>query len=89
MVNLQEIEEREQLIKESERLKEMTNLVIDTHKKKFKKEIIKEQCKMIRDEFEEYIRDNDIDFYERQAVQQFVMYQIKKLMEDSKGNEKR
>lgn len=79
MVNLQEIEEREQLIKESERLKKMTNLVIDTHKKKYKKEIIEEQCKAIRDEFEQYIKDEDVDFYSRQAVQEFVLYQIKKL----------
>lgn len=79
MVNLQEIEEREQLIKESERLKEMTNLVIDTHKKKFKKDIIEDQCKAIRDEFEQYIRDEDVDFYSRQAVQEYVLYQIKKL----------
>lgn len=79
MVNLQEIEEREQLIKESERLKKMTNLVIDTHKKKYKKEIIEEQCKAVRDEFEQYIKDEDVDFYSRQAVQEFVLYQIKKL----------
>ncbi len=79
MVNLQEIEEREQLIIESERLKEITNLVINTHKKKYKKEIIEEQCKAIRDEFEQYIKDEDVDFYSRQAVQEFVLYQIKKL----------
>lgn len=76
MNKLIEIEEQEQLKSESERLKKLTESIIQTHKKKYEQEIVRTDINNILEEHRQYIEAIEADNYTKSILNDFQTWRL-------------
>lgn len=76
MNKLIEIEEQEQLKSESERLKKLTESIIQAHKKKYEKEIVRTDINNILEEHRKYIEAIGADNYTKAILNDFQTWRL-------------
>ena len=78
-MRLRELEEREELISENERLKEMSKNLIQSHLKGYEREIKDVDIENIKRDYLEYVSSQNLTFEEIETLRKYNNFLISKV----------
>lgn len=76
MNKLNKIIEQEQLQKDRDMLKQITEDIVKSHNRSFKRDIVKEQIRQAKEEFNKFACNNDLSPEEQEGARKFLIFQI-------------